>query len=96
MAVEVRTCEDILDHVMRVPVPDVILPSHPLWRASRFRKGTIVSEAGVLPRNVTELNRVDLLMKILVVGDGGRVIMGNKCSGPQFEELVMVGYHWRR
>ena len=62
MAIEVWMCEDILDDLVRVPIPDVVLRSHPLWIMSCFWKRVFIFEASVFPLNTTKVNRVDLSM----------------------------------
>ena len=88
MAIKLWAGKNILDHLTRVPIPNVIFPRHPLRTAGHFGEGTIVFETGILPRNAAELDCVDLLVKILVVGDGWGVIVGDERGGPQFEELI--------
>ena len=49
MTIKVWTSKNILDHLARVPVPNVVLPSHPFRSASSFRERAVVLQAGVLP-----------------------------------------------
>jgi len=88
MTLKVRTSQDVLDNLMRVPVPNVVPRGLPLWMASRSGERALILEAGVLPPNVVELDRINLPVKIFVVGDRWQVAVRNERGGPQFEELV--------
>ena len=88
MAIEIRAREDVLDDFARVPVPNVVLHSLPLWMAGCRREGTLIFEVIVLPLNVAEADHIDLSMKIEVVRNGGRVIVRDQCCGPQFQDVV--------
>jgi len=85
---EIRTSQDVHDHLARVPVPNVVHRGLPFWRTSRHWERALVFQAGILPPNITKVNCVDLLMKILVTGDWWGIAVGNKCGGPQLKELV--------
>ena len=82
VALEVWTCKDVLDHLARIPIPDVVLCGPPLQMVSHFWEGAFVFEVGVLPPNITKINRVNLSMEIQMVGDRGRVAVRDQCCSP--------------
>ena len=82
MALKVWTCEDVLDDLARVPIPDVILCRLPFWMTSCPWEESFIFEVSMLPLNVAKVDRVDLSMEIEVVGDGDRVVMGDQCCSP--------------
>lgn len=88
VSLEIWTCEDVLDHFMRIPMPDVILRRLPLCRVGRFRERPLISKASIFPTDVAEFDRIDLPVKVFVVSDGWRVVMRNECGSPEFEELI--------
>ena len=88
VTINVRIGQDILDDLTRVPMPNIILHGLPLRDASCSGERTFVLEATVFPLNVAKLDCIDLLVKILVIGDGWRVVVGNECGHPEFEEFV--------
>ena len=42
LALKIRTSKEVLDDVARIPVPDVVTCSLPLWETGCFREGAIV------------------------------------------------------
>jgi hypothetical protein len=88
VALEVWSCEKILDDVARVPIPNFVPRGLPLGRASCFGGRTVVFQADALPADVAHLDCVDLTKEIPVVVNGGRAAMGDKCCSPKLEELV--------
>ena len=80
--------QDILDDFMRVPIPNIIPCSLPLWRVNCVGEGTIVPEVCTFPLDIPKFNCVNLLMEISVIDDWWRVTVRNECGSPQFKELV--------
>jgi len=69
-------------------MPNVIFRSFPLRRTSRIWKRATVLEGRVFPPNIAKFNRIDLLVKILMIDDGWRVAVRNECGSPKFEKVV--------
>jgi hypothetical protein len=88
VAFEVRACQDVLDYLARVPVPNIILCGLPLRSASCRGERAFVLEIGVFPAHVAKLNCIDLPVKILMVGDRGSIAVRDERGSPQFEEPV--------
>jgi len=82
VALKVQTCKHAPNYLARVPIPDIILHGLPLRRASHCWEGTFISKVCILPLNTAKVNRINLSMKVQVVGNGGRVIMGDQCHSP--------------
>lgn len=78
----------MFDNIARVSIPYLVACGLPLGGPSCYRDGAIVLEAGILPLDTAELDCVNLLVKILMVGNGWRVPVGHERGGPQFEKLV--------
>jgi hypothetical protein len=90
MTVEVHVHQHAFDNIAWVPVPDIILLGHPLRGTGGPWKGAIVLEDFVFPLDITEMDGVKLLAKILMSGNGWSVIVGNECGGPKLEEPVSL------
>jgi hypothetical protein len=88
MALEIRTAENVLDRFARIPVPDVVLSSLPLWRVSDRGEWTLILEAGVIPLGITKCDGINLPVEISLVGDGWGVVVGTECGRPQLKKFV--------
>lgn len=82
VAIEVRSCKDVLDNLARVPVPNLMDGSHPLRRTRCSGERLIIAELGTFPSNIAKLNGVDLTVEILMVGEGWGVMVGNERGSP--------------
>ena len=82
LAFKIRMSEEVFDDVARVPIPDVVAHSLPLWRTSRFGERAVILQVNTFPLDIAHLDRVNLAMEIPVVGNRRSVTMGNECGSP--------------
>ena len=88
MLLKVWTSKNVFDDLAWISVPDIIVCRLPFGGASCFRAGSLILEAGILPPNIANLDRVNLLVEVSLVDDRWRITMRNKCGSPQFQQLV--------
>ena len=69
VAFKIQAGKKVLDDVTRVPIPDVVARSLPLWRTSCFGEGAVILQVNIFPLYIAHLNRINLAMEISVVGD---------------------------
>jgi hypothetical protein len=82
VAVEVRSGQYVLDHLARVSKPYLVHRGLPLWRPSCPRDRAVVLELGALPPNIANLDGINLVVEVSVVGEGWSVVVGNERCGP--------------
>lgn len=85
---EVWVGEDIVDHLSRVPVPDLVFCGHPLGH------GTVVGPEAIEPSGVrppgyvTKFDCVDGRVKVVVIGEWCGVAVRYQGGTPDAEKVV--------
>ena len=86
--VKLGVCEDVVDNLPRVAVPELIFDRHPLRCRTILGTEPLVLGGVRFPWDVSQPDRINLCMEVLVISNRGEVAVRNKCCAPDIEKLI--------
>jgi hypothetical protein len=71
-----------------VAIPESIVGCHPFRRWTTLRSKPLILGSVRLPRNISQFDRINLGMEVLMIGDGGEIVVRDERCPPDIEKLI--------